>query len=45
MSPRYGGRGSSVSSAESRLNQQVQYDLRHAENNRKLLRMAKLLAA
>jgi antitoxin HigA-1 len=32
-------------SAESWLNQQVQYDLWHAERNRKRLRVAKLTAA
>ena len=41
----YGVRGSSLRSAESRLNQQLQYDLRHAEKNRKLLGMVKLFAA
>ena len=32
-------------SAESWLNQQVQYDLWHAEKSRKMLRVAKLFAA
>jgi len=32
-------------SAESWLNQQLQYDLWHAEKNRKLLRVTKLSAA